>query len=735
MQGGAVAELVVQNGRQAGTRQPLSTPLTFIGRAPGCELRLNVDGIQPLHCLLAFGPQGVLVRDLETAAGTFVNGQRIHSCPLQDNDVLALGALQIRVSLPPGTAQVAAASDVEAERDAVRVQTAAVAAQQAALLEQESRLLQQQGALTQQQEQVASHLEEKHQRLEQLAGETQAARAALKREQDEQAQTLSAQQGDLAATLAELEAERQQLQAERQQMQDLRRQYQQRFKKRCADEREHLREREAEISAHLQHVAGQRQQQEQDRAKWTQTRLEQNGDLELSKRQLREEWQKLWAAQHQGNDHRAQQQAALAARARTLRAREDTFSDAERALADDQFQWGQKRKVAEAEVYGLESRINNQRRRLLEIQRELRQVESRLKQVNSEDTPVVAVLVEEVPNSSPVLRGPDEKAAALARVADDLADQRLLLLEHWQRLVAAQQQWHQAHGAAVDHLQALTASLPQQEQALIERQKVVEAAESALHRRQCELSQLRQHLEGWAARVQLKETTWESERDQLLIAMRAREASAEKHVQKSVDLRQRWTKRRKNELDLLREERKTCEQLRQEYAAIRQECWKRGLALHEQQREAAEKSLALEEYRQRFVLRSQDAAAVEARLDRIRRRWVQENALLMRSNEEQIERLQTESSHLQQRGRELLKVAEDLAGREASLAQRQIAWEEQLTLSETQQAKLRQELDSVKGQRARADQQVAELQSEVERIARVLLDEVDVPELPLARAA
>src|SRR6266542_666968 len=66
-----VGELVLLNGRQAGMRRPLNVPTTFIGRGVDCDVRLNMDGIDPLHCLLALGTAGLQLRDLNSASGTF----------------------------------------------------------------------------------------------------------------------------------------------------------------------------------------------------------------------------------------------------------------------------------------------------------------------------------------------------------------------------------------------------------------------------------------------------------------------------------------------------------------------------------------------------------------------------------------------------------------------------------------------------------------------------------------
>ena len=56
-------------------------------------------------------------------------------------------------------------------------------------------------------------------------------------------------------------------------------------------------------------------------------------------------------------------------------------------------------------------------------------------------------------------------------------------------------------------------------------------------------------------------------------------------------------------------------------------------------------------------------------------------------------------------------------------------------LAESRQAKLQQELQSMQGQRDRYALHLLELQDEVERIARLLLDEPELPFLPAPHAA
>ena len=329
----------------------------------------------------------------------------------------------------------------------------------------------------------------------------------------------------------------------------------------------------------------------------------------------------------------------------------------------------------------------------------------------------------------------DSAAAELAKLADDLADHRLELVEQWQRLALAQREWERSRNEAADNLEAMASSLPGREQALRDGEGALAAGEAGLRQRQQELLQFRQHLEGWGARVRQRETNWENERDRLLADLRAREAAAEKHLEGLVELRQNWAQRRRHEIDLLSAERAACEKLRQECGTLRHEYLKRTLALEQQQQELSEKTLALEEYQQRVVLRSQDAAGVESRLQRIRNRWLQHNAMVMRTTAEQFEKVQTESARLHQRGNELIKVSEELARREADLAQRQSALEETLTLAQAQQTRFQQQLESAQAQRDCSKRQIAELQAEVERLAQVLLDTVEDKAVGLSRAA
>ena len=61
---GPFAELVAQNGPARGTRRPLAGTLALLGRAAACDVRLDAEGVAPLHCAVAAGPAGPVLRDV-----------------------------------------------------------------------------------------------------------------------------------------------------------------------------------------------------------------------------------------------------------------------------------------------------------------------------------------------------------------------------------------------------------------------------------------------------------------------------------------------------------------------------------------------------------------------------------------------------------------------------------------------------------------------------------------------
>ena len=70
----------------------------MIGRGEECHLRPRSDAISRRHCVIAVNDKQVVLRDLGSKNGSYVNGQRVEgSCVVQPGDQLQVGPLQFEI--------------------------------------------------------------------------------------------------------------------------------------------------------------------------------------------------------------------------------------------------------------------------------------------------------------------------------------------------------------------------------------------------------------------------------------------------------------------------------------------------------------------------------------------------------------------------------------------------------------------------------------------------------------
>ncbi len=351
------AELVLQNTRQSGTRIPIDGFAVLMGRSSKCDVQLDVDGIQPLHCILIDGPEGFLVRGVSDGTIT-VNDQQVDSILLADGDQLAIGSFVFQIEIHEASSvdrdeRVA----LQKARSAVRIQAAAVAAQQAALDEEEQRLNLQRVALDRQQEQLATHLEERRRELEEMwhdlsveREESEAERELIQQELNE----VNREKATLRASIQDVEKEKKRLQSDY----DKRSQRDERLRQ----EQAALAEKQAEeLQTALDRLKREKEGLQRDRADLNSTRLRINGEAEVARCQLRESWDSIARAQkelEQRLDQEAQQQAQ---RNHILEERERLVVATEKAQAALLESHRKKREALEKEIAGLENRANNLR--------------------------------------------------------------------------------------------------------------------------------------------------------------------------------------------------------------------------------------------------------------------------------------------------------------------------------------------------------------------------------------
>jgi pSer/pThr/pTyr-binding forkhead associated (FHA) protein len=719
-----LGELIVQNGRLRGTRRALAAPLTLIGRDPLCEFHLNVDGVMPLHCAIVHGCAGFFLRDLGGDSGTLVNGEAVREILLQDGDVVTIGPFEFSLCLPE-TDDPASAATNQAERDALRIQAAAVVAQQAEIAEQEAQLRQRRKALERQKEQLAAHLEERRQQLLQLREQSRQDRAALKAETEAARRQNEEVRTALNRERETVQKELQQAGKERRRLIELRKRLKKRWHKHWHAHEAALERREQEVKEKHAHFEREAERLQRERVQLMQAQLRFNGEVELGRRQLQDEWQQLGLAHQQWESCLNQEQAERAHRLRELDRRKAELVVTEQKLSEQRRAAEQLQLQLRKEAEGLEARICNQRLKLLEHEKQWNELASWGRQ-----PPDASHQGADAP-SSPQRRGPDVPSV-LARLAGDLTDQRRHLLEQWQCFLQLHEEWEPERSAIIAQFETAARELVLVEQRLIEREQALVAGEADLLSRQKTLCDVRCSLEAWQARLTARETFLDNERVMLLADVRAREEMAESQGRRLEEIRQRRARRRSQEIEELDAARSQHEQMRRDYALLWQECQDRRTELVREQRELAAKSLALEQFRQELLGRTADTPGADKRLERLRRR----NLARIHAEERDLQRERAaargETKRLDLRDARLIELEEKLLAQHEDWMKQVADWEDRQAAATALEQHRQQELRHWKLLHERDERQLIELRQEIERIAGMLLEESESAKPPLA---
>lgn len=94
-------ELIIRTGKHAGRKLTLGDVPVVIGRDETCQIRLASAAVSRQHCQLSRQPEGVLVKDLASQNGTYVNEVAITDAHLMKHgDVLRVGVTQFEIVAP-----------------------------------------------------------------------------------------------------------------------------------------------------------------------------------------------------------------------------------------------------------------------------------------------------------------------------------------------------------------------------------------------------------------------------------------------------------------------------------------------------------------------------------------------------------------------------------------------------------------------------------------------------------
>jgi hypothetical protein len=90
--------LKILQGSKAGKEVKIPTPKCLIGRGDECHLKPQSDAISRRHCVIITTENEVVVRDLHSRNGTYVNEERVtEEAVLLHGDILRVGPLQFEM--------------------------------------------------------------------------------------------------------------------------------------------------------------------------------------------------------------------------------------------------------------------------------------------------------------------------------------------------------------------------------------------------------------------------------------------------------------------------------------------------------------------------------------------------------------------------------------------------------------------------------------------------------------
>ncbi len=387
-------------------------------------------------------------------------------------------------------------------------------------------------------------------------------------------------------------------------------------------------------------------------------------------------------------------------------------------IGREQEAWLTQRHRLEGELQGLNNRIAHQRQTL--------QQHESPRQLGSA-----------IPENAPTLEAHDAAVAArsaeLDRLAGELADQRTLLIEQWERLARLQQEWQAQHDAAAGELEILARRLLQQEEALAQREQKVEVDESRLRRWQEQLDWAHRQTALALARAQAQQQAWETERTEVLGRTAALSQQASRQLEALGELRRRWDHRRQQQAEALRSERESLVQLRRKLIEARQELEQHAQQLETARRTLAEEAMALEDGTEEAAHRG--GGFTDRQQQPLRLRWLTQNAAVVRSLRQQRERLKGELDSLHRLHEEVAAMAQRLAKAQSETREQQTALEHREAQLAANEAALEQAQHNAQQRQLHTDRRLAALQEEAEQMARALIPDTEALPAALERAA
>lgn len=100
-----MAKLVVHTESLKGLSHELKVERTTVGRVDDNTFQIADPSVSSHHCEILLKGSDVVVKDLNSTNGTFINGERISEAPLKPGQTLRLGMVDLKLDGPASSSK------------------------------------------------------------------------------------------------------------------------------------------------------------------------------------------------------------------------------------------------------------------------------------------------------------------------------------------------------------------------------------------------------------------------------------------------------------------------------------------------------------------------------------------------------------------------------------------------------------------------------------------------------
>lgn len=733
-------KLIVRNGRQSGESFMLCLPVTTIGAAETCDIRLTAPGMADLIGLIAVTPAGPVLRSWKPRE-TLVNDQPVRAAILKHGDTLQIGPCQFElawhaeelVPLIPAVAELVAVAEPEEEVFAsLELVVEPECFELVPISDEEWSLAQREQDLHEQERRVAAELDFRHRTLVELHRQLADGREQLRMDRDEQKRSHSAARARVQQMKAVVRPLHQAARAERRKARQL------------------IRQLEAKTEAQQRSVQAERAELERERQTLREESVRQEARLADTRRRLTEaaellaeNQKRVLADRQEAEAYTAQLERAAAERVRIAEAQQQTFEAGRERLearAADLMQ----------EIQQLEARATQTRAGLQELEQKRARIAAELTEATV-DRPITHVV--SLPDIVPLDRRSDRSADQLlndlhlrerelhreqqqltgikaelqARLAD-LADERAILTEQVAALAVAKEHWQSTEMRTITELETAARAVHAWEQSLALREQEAAALDQRRRKQADDLWQLRVKLEGWQAALLTCEETAAAERERTDADLTARreqlsrwEAGLEQLCKKWIDARYRdrdavqqtideWTTAR---IELLSEQAKL--------ERAREQTFTEAVRL-------AAETVAVEQARGELeAAPAQPGIQATRRLRVLRRKWDKQFSRYFAELDHRKHALAAEAATAEQRVQELGRAVADVTDSRIALTEAEQALAVRHLIREREIEEQAIALTAEELRRHRTEEELASLRGANEQLAARIIDTGPLP--------